>query len=444
MDFQAAVDSFSAKLDHALGLLVRTKGPDYDSPRPVVLARVEDERSDFPADQRIPRSLFADLVATYDPERRTAPVVVGFFDEGGSALTQPSGSDRVVAGPSHWVGEYLPPLGFIRGEDGPDGWHLDHDHLNLFGMVRQIIDQDGTGRVDRMVSRGFLQRSIAYVPKTNETGGKPDLWHFAVLGGEQPGIPNMPSLARTFGLGLEDRAREWQALGLTARGLREVNYRTLSILDDLKETAMTPEERTALAKELAGAMGAVIAPLAESINKATETQQKAFVDLSAKVEAKVATIDTKVDTAKEDAKKAADQAAAERRKRISERMLALVKSGRCQPAQLERVARKIAEPSTPDEAIDAALEALEALPVRDAEGRTPTEIKVEGQAPAFIDFQERYTIPGLRQELDPEQVETMSQLMASVLHFPFAERKAALNRAIEAHYGGPSASGLGF
>jgi len=433
------VAEFRTKLEEALGLLTRAKGPQYDTPRPVVLARVEDERSDFPPDQRLSRSFFADLISTYDPDRRQAPVVVGFFDAD-SATGGNKDDKRVVAGPSHFVGEYLPPLGFIRGTD----WHLDHDHLNLYGMVTQIVDADGVGRVDRMVSRGFLQRSIAFVPATNETGGKPDLWHFAVLGGEQPGIPNMASLDRTFRLGVGDRSMDWKALGLTARALSEVKYRCLSILDGKPEESdeMTPEDRAALAKDVAGALASVISPLVESINKSTAEQKQVIVDLGAKLETKTAAIETKADDAAAEAKKAAEKAKAERQRQIGQRLVAIVKSGKAQPAHVERVTATFE--NAPDEAIEAALATLEALPPRDGKGAMPTEIKAEGQRAAFVDFEERYTIPGRNQQLDPEEVEVMSGLMASVLHLPHAERKSALNRAIEAHYGGPSATALGF
>lgn len=101
-------------------------------PKWAVLARVEDEDSLFPPEERLSPEFFTELVETYDPDFRRAPVISGYDPKTGTA------------GPAHWVGEDLAPLGFIRA--------LNFDGLNLYGEIEEI-----DGRVTDAVADGFLQ-----------------------------------------------------------------------------------------------------------------------------------------------------------------------------------------------------------------------------------------------------------------------------------------------
>ncbi len=145
----------------------------------VVLARVEDEDSLFPPEERLDPEFFQEIVGTYDPDFRRAPVISGFDRESGTA------------GPAHWVGEDLAPLGFVQS--------LKFDGLNLWGKIEEIKN-----RVTDAVADGFLQRSIGFWRHSPEVGGKGYLRHFALLGGEQPGIPNLPPLDNFFSVGAEE------------------------------------------------------------------------------------------------------------------------------------------------------------------------------------------------------------------------------------------------
>lgn len=164
-------------------IVTRDTGLKFGPPRWMVLARIEDDRSDFPADQRITHRTLDELVDTFDPEWRRVPIICA------------QGRDI----PAHWA-DPLPPVGEIVA--------LDRDLINLWGHVRSVIDPIlGIPRLDLCVAHGFNDRSIGFHTGTNETEGRAALFHLALLGGEPPGIPNMPSLV-AHGFGLDDEQLE--------------------------------------------------------------------------------------------------------------------------------------------------------------------------------------------------------------------------------------------
>ena len=166
-----------------------------------LLARIEDEDSLFPPEERLDASFFKEIAETYDPDFRQAPVISGYDPKTGTA------------GPSHFVGEDLAPLGFIRA--------LSFDGTNLWGSIEEIKN-----RVTDAVADGFLQRSIGFWRKSPEVDGRAYLRHFALLGGEQPGIPNLPPLDQYFS------AAVGEAEG---RVVANAPYQVRSILNNVEE-----------------------------------------------------------------------------------------------------------------------------------------------------------------------------------------------------------------
>lgn len=437
---QDLIEQFNELLAGAIRTAKRLHGPELDDPRPVVLARIEDERSDFPPEFRIDRNLFDELIATYDPDRRQAPVLGGFSYEG----SEPGGAKtaRMVAGSGHWEGQYLPPLGVIRG----DTWHLDRDHLNLFGQVRQIIDNDtGLGRIDRMVTLGFQERSIAFQPESNETGGRADLVHFALLGGETPGIPNMPSLARTFGLA--NRSRDWRALGLRADAVRELNYRTLSIFDRaIGAEDMNEEERAAFAAEVATATGAEVSKHLEALNvslgERLDPLSKAIGGLTSFLEKTNDTAEGAADDAAEAkaaAKAAEEEATRQRGETIRQRLTNACRSGKVSPAQIQRLEKTILDPKTPPEAVELSLALLEDLPEVNSNGGIVREFKVEGsEEPLRMSSDEirRYFTTEPSDQVAGGELEKLARVMGSIRKLSPDDQAASLSTAIVAEWDG--------
>ena len=149
----------------------------------MVLARVEDDRSDFGPEARIGDDTLSEFVASFDPERRHVPVICA------------QGRDI----PAHWS-DPLPPVGEIVS--------LDRDLINLWGRAQSIIDPIlDIPRLDLYASEGFNDRSIGFHLGSNETEGRASLFLLALLGGKSPGISNMPTLA-AHGFGLDDEQIE--------------------------------------------------------------------------------------------------------------------------------------------------------------------------------------------------------------------------------------------
>lgn len=166
-------------------------------PRRIVAARVEGERSMFPAAERITGRMLDDIVATFDPERRRVPITLGH-----------------VAGRKDG-GVEAAPLGLVVGvmRQGDD----------LLLDVRSIVDPSvGLSRVDIAVSEGFAQQSIGFLPASPEVGGRSQLLELALLGSTAQGIPGLPRMDES-GFGLSTRDLETLAAKRTkGAGLRDL------------------------------------------------------------------------------------------------------------------------------------------------------------------------------------------------------------------------------
>ena len=135
----------------------------------LILARVEDERSLFPKEEWIRHDELERMAAVYDPAFRSAPVIL---PDGGS---------------SHETGEYARHIPGRVQVLAFDGYHL-------WGLV-----VSRSGDLAFQVGYGAAQRSIRWWPKLRELPESPPyLRHVALLTGEQPGIPNLPSLEQHF------------------------------------------------------------------------------------------------------------------------------------------------------------------------------------------------------------------------------------------------------
>ena len=216
----------------------------------VVLARVEDEKSLFDSKDRIKSDDYERMVKSYDPAFRMAPVISGFSKEAG------------VAGPSHWVGEDLEPLGHIS--------ELDFDGFNLWGKVSELKDGN-VGRVSKYVSNGFWQRSIGFWRNLPEKDGEPYLRHVALLGGEQPGIPNMPLLTEFF----QDELQP--AVGLeNARIIANAEYEVRGIMNQPEDSDMDRDElRSEIGSVVATAMKDAISALRDELKQEHKVQETA-------------------------------------------------------------------------------------------------------------------------------------------------------------------------
>lgn len=246
----------------------------------MVLARIEGDDSLF-ADDPITEKELRDMAGSYDPEFRKAPIITGYDPDGGAS------------GPSHWVGEFNAPLGFATA--------LAFDGLNLWGEVEQRYDEDGVGLVEKAVAKGFLQRSIGWWRKLVEVKNKPYLRHIALLGGEPPGIPNLPPLDQYFrsmvgeqlGRVVENAPycvrnmfnaprpaaspasrggnTEEKAMEIDEKQLEQIVARTVASTLKAEREANPPVD---VAKASEEAVARAMAPLNEKIEKMTEELEK--------------------------------------------------------------------------------------------------------------------------------------------------------------------------
>lgn len=268
----------------------------------VVAARVEDEKSLFPEEERLTSEFFERMVEAYDPEFRSAPVVSGYDPDTG------------VAGPSHGIGEFLAPLGWID--------ELRFDGLNLWAAVEEI-----DSRVTRAVTDGFWQRSIGFWTSLSEVDGEPYLRHFALLGGEQPGIPNMPPLTQFFVPQLGEQE---------ARVVNEAPYETRSILDraEQEEDTDMSVDLASLRIELKEMVKDAVSELAQGLRSAPtglDDQIKAHIE---PLQEAITAVVAESRSVMEDAKKIVGDANAQSRTRdIESAMDRLVRSGRITPAE---------------------------------------------------------------------------------------------------------------
>lgn len=157
----------------------------YGAERWDVVARVEDDRSDFAPEERLSRRDLEDMVETFQSDRRRVPWITGYLSDGA----------KFSGFPGHF--SLGPPVGEIV--------ELATDRINLWAKTLPIVDPDtGKDRMRHVISQGFTERSIGYRLRSAETEGKPVLRHVALLSmSEPPGIPNMPRLDRSSAPDLE-------------------------------------------------------------------------------------------------------------------------------------------------------------------------------------------------------------------------------------------------
>lgn len=141
-----------------------------------ILARVEGEDSLFPPEERLTADVLRRMADSYDPGFRRAPVISGYD------------VDSSTAGPAHFVGEVLPPLGFVE--------ELSFDGRNLWGRLTEREGKDGRGLISRSIRQLWLiDRSVGFWRKLRELRGAPPyLRHVALLAAEPAGIPAMPPM----------------------------------------------------------------------------------------------------------------------------------------------------------------------------------------------------------------------------------------------------------
>jgi hypothetical protein len=143
------------------------------APRLILIARVEDERSPFPADYRITADIARKVCESYDPKIYRAAVICSANGE-----TPHEGASASAS-----------PAGYVSA--------LEFDGLNIWGYVDSIVDPvTNLSRMDWLVQNGHTCVSV------NICLSRCILLHLAQLpDGNLPGIFGMPNLL-DFGFGL--------------------------------------------------------------------------------------------------------------------------------------------------------------------------------------------------------------------------------------------------
>ena len=229
MSGMSRLDDLADQVRNLLAPLTSPSRLELSEPRWAVIARIEDDRSNFPKERRITQRMLSEFVETFDPAFRRVPVI----------CSQGQGI------PAHWA-DPLPPVGRITA--------LERDHLNLWAEIRSFIDPVlDLPRVDVSVADGYTQQSIGFRPPSNESPGA-RIWHLAQLSeGEPPGIANMPRLDE-MGFGLDDDQRQQlqerraggaatERFGLAARQVL-AEWRRFGGVEEFREHAAELEYRT--------------------------------------------------------------------------------------------------------------------------------------------------------------------------------------------------------
>jgi hypothetical protein len=181
-------------------------------------------------------------------------------------------------GPSHWLGQYFDPDGWIDA--------VEFDGLTLWGRPKEIV-LDGVGRITDNVARGRVERSIGFHYCDPAAPGGALLIHLALTGGEVPGqrgLPPLPqhlgglSLASTEGARLhgqlapvvgQEMATRFVELPLASRTYAPSTNARGGQEDDMDEATLqrilgthAESSRTALQTDVT----ALLAPIAERVN----------------------------------------------------------------------------------------------------------------------------------------------------------------------------------
>lgn len=133
---------------------------------------------------RLRREMLEASVRNFDPDNRQVAVIAGVDP------THPESG----AGPGHFRGEWLPPMGEVID--------LDMDRVNLWGHLEGLIDPEtGEDRMQALIDLGWTARSIGLMMDDRDSPETSQLFHLALLPmGNQPRIPNMPRLDRQLNL----------------------------------------------------------------------------------------------------------------------------------------------------------------------------------------------------------------------------------------------------
>lgn len=160
--------------------LVSGRGPRLDTPRWVVVARVEGQEAENRPGGPLTSEVIDEILATFDPAARPVPILFA-----GRRGTNP-----------HFA-EGLPPAGEVLA--------LDRDARNLWAHVASVIDPVlDLPRIDVGVADGFTGVSVGFLPESEEVGGLAQLLHVAQASdGQRLGMANLPRL-HEFGFGLDD------------------------------------------------------------------------------------------------------------------------------------------------------------------------------------------------------------------------------------------------
>lgn len=368
----------------------------------IVLARVEDGDSLF-ADDPITADMLRSMAENYDPDLRMAPVISGYDPEAGAA------------GPSHWTGEWSPPLGFIRG--------LQFDGLNLWGQVEELRNDDGDPLVTDYVVRGFWQRSIGWwrsLPELFDRKPKDRAYlrHVALLGAEPPGIPNLPPLTEYFMRSVGDpmKGRIVAAAPACVRHLLDTPRPAIppapGAEPQTEEVEMTEEQiRAMVAQELQRALGPA---LGESLRTAVEG---ALAPLNQRLET--------VQTASESARTAL-QAELDRLRAAgtTARFEGLVRSGRLTPAQ--RASEEEFLQGLDAERIAKRLDQLERTsPINPARLSQPAILEVGEGEDAVRIHARSYSLPNGQGAMNQEHLQIYAEARSRAGNDPAKFREAA-------------------
>jgi len=319
-----------------------------------------------PDGEYLTAAVIAELVSTYDPDFRRAPIVL------------PNGS-----GPVHTVGRWAPFVpGSVRAlaHDGHHLWALIEDH----GMVGFSVD-----------FAGIRERSIAWRnPLRDLDPPAAYLEHVALVSAEMPGVPNMPSLDQYF---LGERDGDAKSLTMTA---------TLKDFPTREETQMAEKDKAAVAADPkdgeeaevdttdlgldVAALAAALAPeVAKLLTAKPEPKAAEPSDYAAALTAAVAPLAAKVEALTGEIttmKTASATSAAETRKqRVADVLDRAVSEGRLTAAHRELEETALTDARYTDAEVTERLAKVSALPVTMSSQLTA--------AIEYVDGDKRMTVP---------------------------------------------------
>ena len=407
----------------------------YGAPRWDVVARIEDDRSEFHEDDRITTKHLDEMIQTFDPEHRRVPWIAGLRSDKGPG----------DASPSHWsVG---PPIAEVV--------ELDRDRINLWAKTLPIIDPStGKDRFSSIVAKGYTERSIGFALGGQETRGQAQLVHVAALSmAESPGIPNMPRLDRiansaqllkAFGQSLPEIdlsrvAQDWSLLGgqpyegIALRSRVFLNSSASEAEEDF-QVGLTQEQEDTLSRLMSKMeeVGENVTKSNETLDSLTERVAKSE-ERADEFEQKLEDAATEVAEAKADAEEKEEEERSKSQasflKRVKTATEGAVRSGR-QRGKIETLLRALPEADALTEKDVALFEAaLDVQPI--VVGRNVIEeVRTEGGESVQINLRD-YQLGDGESEISPEGLQQVSELMAETGFDPSAPHDPEKFRAFE-------------